>query len=105
RPVLTGVDVPVRGGDDGRILLAVLIDVAADARRDGGATVHGQAAPLAEVVLDVDDDQRSAHVSEHATPCRRRARPCPVSASGRRWSWRPCRAGPGGSCPRGATGR
>jgi hypothetical protein len=66
-PMASGVVVPVGGGDQGGILLAVLADVVLDPARDLDAIGHRQRSALAEVVLDVDDDQcpgqRSSSVS------------------------------------------
>src|SRR5699024_3090374 len=68
RPVVTGVDVPVRGGDDRGILLAVGEDVLGDTRGNGAAAGHSEGAALTEVELDVHDDQCSAHASTVGPP-------------------------------------
>ncbi len=62
--VRPGIDVMVAGGHHmvvGMGCGSAVGDVTADGRRDLGAAGHGQAAALAEVVLDVDDDERGFH--------------------------------------------
>ncbi len=67
-PVVAGVDVVVLGGDDVVVRRRVgparasLVQQPADVRGYLGAAGDGQGPALAEVVLDVDDDQRGLHV-------------------------------------------
>ena len=66
RPVVAGVDVVVLGGDDVVVRRRVgvrarpVVQQPADVRGDLGTAGDGQRPALAEVVLDVDDDQRAS---------------------------------------------
>jgi hypothetical protein len=55
--VVTRVDVPVGRRDDVVVVGHVRVDVVADHPGDLGPAGDGQGSALAEVVLDVDDDQ------------------------------------------------
>src|SRR5665811_1519815 len=65
--VRAGVVVPVGGGDDRGVLVAMAENVCADPSRDLGASGHGEGPALTEVVLHVDQDQRSSEIGGHGS--------------------------------------
>ncbi len=60
--MIARVDVVVAGGHD-EVVAVVPGEQLGDAAGHGGAAGHRQRAALAEVVLDVDDDQRAHQAS------------------------------------------
>jgi len=59
--VRTRIDVPVLGGNNVVELAVVGVHELADGAGNIGTAGHGQGAALAEVVLDVNDDQGTGH--------------------------------------------
>jgi hypothetical protein len=53
--------VPVLGGNDVVVVGGVLVGVVADRRGNRCTALDGKRSALAEVVLHVDDDERSGH--------------------------------------------
>src|SRR5690625_3392664 len=80
----TGIDVPVLGGQDQVVAIAMSTCVGGDGLGDGVAAVHPEGAALTDGGLDIDDDQSAAGGCRTSTmPSRRAATPPRVT-------WRTC---------------